>query len=121
MKYYSKRVITNYVNAHKDEIKDVTVGMEEDWFWTAEIIYDNVNGFYDVLDSFEEDSDLIEVAGICGSSWATPVMRVSFLDGTDEVLDCWKDDHAQEDKQQIAKQKAFALVTGGMDSVYESM
>ena len=48
-------------------------------------------------------------------------MRVSFLDGTDEVLDCWKDDHAQEDKQQIAKQKAFVLATGGMDSVYESM
>lgn len=113
MKYYNPKLIKQFIDEHKDTVATVSVGMEEDWFWTAETIFE------DGETSTDLSGDSLRVAGITGSTWATPVMRVEFKDGTEQVIPCYEDDLRQADPQKVAYQKAFCATTGGMDSVYE--
>ena len=48
--------------------------MHEDWFWTAETIWKN--GKYAV-----NLATVSKIAGISGSSWATPVIKLEYNDG----------------------------------------
>lgn len=116
MKYYNAKFIKDFIEKRKDEIKTVEVGMQEDWNWTSETIFDQKEGFSYPLDSREDNK--IVIAGINGSTWATPVMRAIYKDEHIEIVECWEDDGNIESEIKINKQKVFAALTGGMDSVF---
>lgn len=115
MKYYNAKFIKDFIEKRKDDIKVVEVGMSEDWSWTAKTIFNEKEGFSYPLDLRKDNK--IEIAGINGSTWATPVMRVIYKDEHIEIVECWEDDGNITSEIEINKQKAFAALTGGMDSV----
>lgn len=120
MKYYSTKIIKEFLETYKGEIKSITLGMREDWSWTAESFYaEPENDWDNSLSSLELNlsGEKISIAGITGSSWATPVMKYCLKDGTSDIMNCYYDDMVTYDEAQIAFQKAFARITGGMDSV----
>lgn len=113
MKKYNTNFIKSYIEEHKKEIESVFCGMREDWSWTEDTVFEDgeFSSYYDW------NKKHITVAGISGSTWATPVMKVEFKDGRTEIVDCYVDDGEQASKSQIANQKAFARETGGMDCI----
>lgn len=113
MKYYSTEKIRDFVAKSKKPIKAVSVGMKEDWGWTADEIYRKGKFIANV------SGKRLEVAGIEGSTWATPVMRVEYVGGSHEIVECYDDDGYIEDAEKVARQMAFGAATGGMDSVPE--
>lgn len=112
-KKYDTSFIKNYIEEHKEEIETISCGMREDWSWTEKTVFENGG----LSDDFDWNEEHISVAGISGSSWATPVMKVEFKDGRTEIVECYVNDGEQVSKQQIARQKAFGRATGGMDYV----
>lgn len=110
MKNYNATFIKNYIKEHKAEIETVTCGMREDWSWTAETVFKNG----ELSSDYDWNKKTISVAGISGSTWATPVMEVEFKDGRTEIVDCYEDDGERTSQSQIAQQMAFASATGGM-------
>ncbi|MDE6957599.1 MAG: hypothetical protein K2O96_05835 [Lachnospiraceae bacterium] len=113
MKKYNTNFIKSCIEEHKAEIKTVTCGMREDWNWTAETIFENGELSY----GYDWSEEHISVAGISGSTWATPVMEVEFKDGRTEIVNCYEDDGERASQSQISQQKAFARATGGMDCI----
>ena len=113
MKNYSTSIIKKYIEENKEKIKSVECGMEEDWSWTCGTVY--ADGKYNAKYDWEKET--IEIAGIEGSTWATPIMKVNFYDGNVDYIECYKDDGEVEDQIRIATQKAFARATFGMDYV----
>ena len=113
MKYYSTEKIRDFVAKSEKPIKSISVGMKEDWEWTDVEIYRKGKFIADIK------GKRIKVAGIEGSTWATPVMRVEYVGGSYEIVECYVDDGNVEDAEMIARQMAFAAATGGMDSVPE--
>lgn len=82
MAEYDYKNIKKYIQMHSDLIDSVTLGMAEDWYWTAETVYED--------GSFLTDLDKEPViAGIKGSSWATPTMEVLFKDGSEITKDVY--------------------------------
>lgn len=71
-----------YIQMHSDLIESASLGMKEDWWWTAETVYKEGKFLIDL-----DDAD--EIAGISGSGWATPSIEVVFKDGHEEVKDCY--------------------------------
>ena len=111
MKHYNTKFIKKYIEEHKRQILSVHCGMREDWYWTADKVFENGELSYD----YDWESENISVAGITGSTWETPVMEVEFDDGRTEIVECWIDDGEVVSENQIRRQKRFALDTGGMD------
>ena len=70
-----------------DVLQEATLGMHEDWFWTAQTIWMKDHGY----DEGDLQSGLI--AGIAGSSWGTPVLCVEFTDGSEKYFNCYTGDH----------------------------
>ncbi len=83
MKVYDFKSAKKYIQTYSDHIQEVYLGMKEDWFWTAETVYEN--------DKFTKELDKkgIDIAGISASAWATPTMLVVFKDGTELFKDCF--------------------------------
>lgn len=97
-KYYDNEFIRKYIEENKEEIKSVSVGMLEDWFWTAATIYEN----NDYIEEYKEDiknKKTLLAMGISGSYWATPIMEVEKNDGNTEKIECYF-----IDDEKIAKQ-----------------
>ncbi len=115
MKKYNAKLIRDFVEANKTEIKTVHLGMKEDWMWTNKLLYGANDGGYQ-FDLVDGD---VKVAGISGSYWATPVMAVCFTDGKAEVIPCYSDDADEASAGEKAQGRAFALMTGGLDDVWE--
>lgn len=113
MKKYNTNFIKNYIDEHKKEIETVNCGMREDWGLTAETVFENG----ELSSDYDWSKEHISVAGISGSTWATPVMEVEFKDGRTEIVDCYEDDGEIASQIQIAQQMAFARATGGMDCI----
>lgn len=65
-KFYSYSKIVEFISKYKNDADIVVVGIEEDWNWTAERVWDCQNGLR------LKDEDVVEIAGIGGSSWGTP-------------------------------------------------
>ena len=81
MKYDFKKAKL-FIEQNKENIKEAYLGMHEDWFWTAETIFED--GEFKVnLD----DKDL-SIGGINGSYWATPVLQVEYKDETIKTFHC---------------------------------
>lgn len=113
MKNYNTNFIKKYIKEHKAEIETVTCGMREDWGWTAETVFEN----REFSSNYDWRKEHISVAGISGSTWATPVMEVEFKDGRTEIVECYEDDGERTSQSQIAQQMAFAKATGGTDCI----
>ena len=111
MKYYDTKLIKNYIEKNKDVISSVDCGMKEDWGWTASTVYEDNKYSRDLNNEF------VEIAGIEGSYWATPVMEVEFKDGRTEILKCFKEDSNDCTHNEKEIMKSFAFITGGMDDV----
>lgn len=114
----AKKIIEKFVDL--DVLKEASLGMHEDWFWTAETIWEDGEYKRTIL-STEEADEMYEaskkarengmsfldsefekfkgcfIGGIIGSGWATPVIGVVFKDGHEETFNCFVGDGEQED------------------------
>lgn len=71
------------IEDNQETLVEASMGMQEDWFWTAETVWKNRE--------FTKDLTKIEtIGGIPGSHWATPVIMLEHRDGSDEVFECFK-------------------------------
>ena len=111
MKHYNTKFIREYIEQHKEQIESVDCFMREDYGWTCETVFEDG----EFCKGFDWKGKYLEVAGITGSTWATPTMEVEFKDGRTEIIECWIDDGERVSERQIMEQKAFAAATGGMD------
>ena len=100
MKYDYKKAKL-FIEQNKENIKEAYLGMHEDWWWTAQTIFED--GEYKVnLD----DKDL-KIGGIDGSYWATPVLAVEYKDGTTKTYHC-HDNGEQRDISPFLEITAFS-------------
>jgi len=67
------------------EVESVSMGMQEDWFWTADTVWEN-GEFKKPL------NEETEIGGIQGSGWATPVIQVDLVNGESHVFNCYQTD-----------------------------
>lgn len=83
MKKYDFEKARDLIEAEKEVLAEAILGMHEDWSWTAETIWEN--GKYAV-----NLATVTKIAGICSSSWATPVIKLKYTDGKSRFLECYK-------------------------------
>lgn len=83
MEKYDFAKAHDFIEAEKEILAEAALGMHEDWFWTAETIWKN--GKYAV-----NLATATKIAGISGSSWATPVIKLEYKDGKVRFLECCK-------------------------------
>lgn len=106
MKKYDFERAQEFIEEEKKKgLISATFGMYEDWDWTAEEIW-NKEDLYSM--SFRERN----IAGIDGSTWATPYLSAEY---EDRVIDMpmYVEDGEKVSKEQIEMQKQFAALTGG--------
>jgi hypothetical protein len=74
MKVFDNALIINAIDKHKENIVSADIGMFEDWFWTAEPIFEN--------DAITQDlsKKIATSGGVNGSDWATPIIRIKTKD-----------------------------------------
>lgn len=123
MKHYNfelaRRIIDKLVSL--DVLETATLGMHEDWFWTAEEIWSEGKYKKDIILNNEDfirvhteyidkrksgmsmlsnefnDYLPILIGGIAGSDWATPTLQVELKDGTTKNFNCYLLDNEQEE------------------------
>jgi len=83
MKKYDFAKARDFIEAEKEILTGASLGMHEDWFSTGETIWKN--GEYTV-----DLATVAEIAGICGSRWATPVIKLKYNDGKERFLECYR-------------------------------
>ena len=79
MKHYDFKKAKELIAKNITDLESASLGMHEDWGWTSETIWRD--GKY--TESFDKGADEIdfEIAGINGSSWATPTLELIFKNG----------------------------------------
>lgn len=82
MKIYNIKKAKQFIKDHKSEIIRVSLGMQEDWNWTAEVIWGD--GKY--TQKIDKNSSF---GSITGSTWATPVMEIIYKDKERVLIDCY--------------------------------
>lgn len=112
MKSYDAERIKAYIEENKDNIRSVSIGLKEDWSQTNDLCYE------DGKFRMNLNRKKLTVMGISGSHWATPCMRVTYKDGTSEVLYCFSDDGDEADEAEKREAMKFCLLTGGGDYVW---
>ena len=76
MRTYDFLKAKQLISENAENLVSASLGMHEDWCWTAETIWEN--GEY--KSNFPTDEETLEkhkIAGINGSTWATPTMSTS--------------------------------------------
>lgn len=84
MSKYDYKLAKEFIMQNKEVIKEASLGMAEDWFWTAETVYEDGKFLIDL------DKNNINTAGINGSHWATPSLMVEFKDGSEVMYACYE-------------------------------
>ncbi|HEL1636645.1 hypothetical protein [Streptococcus suis] len=80
MKYDFKKAKT-LIEAERENIERASLGIREDWYWTADTVYED--------GSFKIDLDTVEeISGISGSSWGTPYLEIEYKDGSSKMVPC---------------------------------
>jgi hypothetical protein len=79
MKKYDFKKAKNLIE-NASNLESATLGMHEDWFWTADTVFENG----EFVTQLNDDT---EIGGINGSSWATPTLQLCFKDGTEENIE----------------------------------
>lgn len=115
MKFYDVKLIKEFIEKKKDNIKCVECGMLEDWSWTAETIFEDGKYTEEFINNIDNESNRVALAGIDGSSWATPIMNIEYKEGQDEKVECFWEYINEQSQASIEQQKKFAKLTGGMD------
>jgi hypothetical protein len=82
-KTYDFAAALKYIQTNSDYLDSVSLGMQEDWFWTAETVYE------DERLTRELDKEGLKIGGIDSSHWATPTMHIIFKDGREEFKPCF--------------------------------
>jgi hypothetical protein len=69
-----------------ENLESASLGMREDWGWTADTIWTAEKGF-----CVDIDDPKLEIAGINGSRWATPTLEFSYKNkkGETKLVDCF--------------------------------
>ena len=79
---YDFKSAKEFIELHKEHISEASLGMHEDWSWTAETVFED--------GEFTKDLDKIsEIAGIGGSHWATPTLEIIYKNGDHETKSCF--------------------------------
>lgn len=99
MKYYDYKKAKDTI-LNTPGVLNASLGMAEDWFWTGEEVYKD-GAFVIDLD------DGPYIAGIKGSDWATPILRMEFADDLYKDVEVFK----KEDDNPDAERPWFALGT----------
>ncbi|MGV9142028.1 MAG: hypothetical protein ACOC1X_03730 [Promethearchaeota archaeon] len=83
MRNYDFEKAKRIIEEGKEEIVEASMGMMEDWFWTAETVWEEGD--------YQMDLDKIgSIAGLGGSEWATPVIILKYKDGNERMIKCLK-------------------------------
>lgn len=88
-KQYDYESAKKMIQVRSDLIESASLGMEEDWFWTGVTVYEDSKFTVDL-------DEQPEIAGIRGSSWATPALYLQYKDGTEEMVDCYTGESSSE-------------------------
>lgn len=83
MKKYDFKKAKMIIAANAKNLKTVSMGMYEDWFWTAKTIWEK--GKY--IKKLNNDTYL---GGIQNSYWATPAIKLTFKNNKIKMLECSK-------------------------------
>lgn len=75
------------------ELVSVDLGMQEDWFWTAQEVWNQKEG--DQIDFNTKNW----IGGIDGSSWATPTIKFCYSDEKTKTLPCWMEGEQERDPE----------------------
>lgn len=105
MKYYDFEKIKQFIEQHKNIIETASLGFNEDWFWTAETVFEN--GEFS-----KQLNEETKIAGINGSMWATPTMEIVYTDGTEEKIECSKGEFSIDNITERIEREM--LVTSGL-------
>jgi hypothetical protein len=74
MRYYDFKKAKRIISRNKKEITTAQIGMGEDFYYTGVTVY--VDG------EFLVDLNTVDtLAGINGSDWATPILKLEYKDG----------------------------------------
>lgn len=84
-KSYDPQKIKSIIDSNIDQIECAICGTSSDWHYTAETVYENGEYLIDL-----DGKEFVEIAGIRGSDWDSPVMVVYFNDGSSETYDVSK-------------------------------
>lgn len=117
MKYYSTKIINDFIQKNHEKIRCIYIGMHEDWEPTAVMIYKDGEVLKKNCDKWS--SDHLRIRGINGSAWATPTMKVFYKNGDVERVECFEDDGEVADPCEIQMMKKFAMMTRGFFSIDE--
>ena len=123
MKTYDFSKAKQLISENAENLVSASLGMHEDWAWTAETIWENGNYKRELPDNADEMNEQFiearknglsmfladkdenglskfnpeydkltkhEIAGIYGSTWATPAIELIFKDGEKEMHACYK-------------------------------
>lgn len=82
MRNYDYKKAKSIIEENMDSLESAYMGMHEDWFWTAESVFEDGEFVKDL------DNDELTIGGIQGSAWATPVIELNFKDGTSVTKKC---------------------------------
>ncbi|MDR0287232.1 MAG: hypothetical protein LBI03_05950 [Clostridiales bacterium] len=105
MKLYDTQIVKKVIKNEGKNIKSIYLGMKEDFAPTAAEVFRNGK----TLISLDEKT--VDVAGINGSIWATPVMEIEYTDGRKEVEPCFYDDGETAPDDEIQSARNFAQAT----------
>ena len=83
MKHYDYKKAKSIIKENKNNLVEAELGMIEDWYWTAETIWEN--GKY-----LKKLNNETEIGGISASTWATPKLKLTFSDNTEITCNCYK-------------------------------
>ncbi len=83
MKTYDFAKAKKFIEDNISSINTASLGMDEDWFWTAETIFENGTFTVDL-----EQPDC-KIGGINGSTWATPTLEIEYKDGSFKKYNCY--------------------------------
>ena len=110
MTYYDSAKIKEIIESRKPDVVSATCGMKEDWFWTAQEIF---NGEYLV----DLSGETVGIAGINGSDWATPTMELEM--GNGDTLTFYVGMNASEEQEKRFKEQQREIRENNMKVLRE--
>ena len=112
MRYYDFQKAKEIIFKHEENLSEASLGMHEDWAWTAETVWENgkyvrelpenadaLNKEYEglreqgvsIFDDSMDKFNVILIGGIYGSNWATPTLELVFKDESIRMIPCHSD------------------------------
>lgn len=80
MKKYDFDKAKRIILERKDRVSVASLGMLEDWFWTATPIFEDCE--FCIPENYL-------IAGINGSIWATPFLKIEYRDSSETFIPCY--------------------------------